>query len=317
MADVLHLKDKGIPLKVDGSIRYVKGATKYTTCADVIKMVLKKTGIKKEYRHLFAIYEVSLNTEKPLPCKSRIVKVIQAWRGEPNRLVLRKSEPLTPVEVKDKRSRWNLKKKSTQHISETRKLPDIETLTSLVEMVDKHKNRVQQDARPNIGQRELFVDSTSDSDSSMDEFLSKLDHSKINGLINFFAAIATKKHRRQTYRRSNSGSTNEYADSSDSSPVRPRRRKVKCSAAKKTKSRSSRSRMMESADVHPNKRHAVQMVNFGFIDVEPRSQDRVYSLSEGHSSDEQTTAVRPRSAKIVYSSQTTHTSQERNVFCPR
>ncbi|XP_045176400.2 uncharacterized protein LOC123536949 [Mercenaria mercenaria] len=302
MADVQHLKNKGIPLKVDGSIRYVRGATKYTTCGDVIKMVLKKTGVKKEYRHLFAIYEVSFDAEKALPCKSRIVKVVESWRGEPNKLVLRKSEPLTPVLLDEKKHKWNLKTKSRQQKPETRKLPDLQTLTSLSDMVDRHRGQMRKGSCSDDSSVERFVDSTSDSDSSMDELLSKLDHSKIAGLLNFFAAMAAKKYRRNSYRRSNSGSTHESADSSDSSPVRPRRRKIKSSrqslAKKTTKSRNCRSRMRASADMHPNKMHAVKRVNFGFIDVEPRSQDRVYSLSDVRTAEEETTTTRPQSTRI-------------------
>lgn len=303
MADVQNLKDKGIPLKIDGSTRFVKGATKYTTCGDVIKMVLKKTGVKKEYRHLFTIYEVTRDEEKALPCKSRIMKVMESWKGEPNKFVLRKSDPLTPPTLNEKKKRWNLGKRSKEEMPEIRKHQDpyAQTLQSLVEMVDRRKGqRLTASGSENM-QAEDFADSTSDSDSSIDEFLSKLDHSKMAGLLNFFVAMAKKKQKRESRcSRSSSSSTQDSDDSSDVSPVKPRRRKIKKTRhlLKKPKYGNSRSRIRESADIHPKKIHAVQMINFGFIDAEPRVQDRVYSVSDVRSVEEHEIRSRSNSNRI-------------------
>lgn len=292
MDDVKHLKDKGIPLKIDGCTRFVKGATKYTTCGDVIKMVLKKTGVRKEYRHLFSIYEVSYDVEKALPCKSRIVKVISTWRGEPHKLVLRKADPLTPLVLNEKTKKWNLKRKSNARAPEVN-TPYIQTLSTLADMIEKRK------ADGCSGISNDIPDSTSDSDSSMDEFLSKLNRSKMVGLINLFAAIAMKKQKRAS-QRTTGRVVNESDDSSDVSPARTKRthRSTKHHSLKERKSEISNSRLKESADMHPKKLHAIHRVNFGFIDVEPRSQDRVYSLSDVCPIDEHKDKMRSNSNSV-------------------
>lgn len=299
MDDVKHLKDKGIPLKIDGCTRFVKGATKYTTCGDVIKMVLKKTGVRKEYRHLFSIYEVSNDVEKALPCKSRIVKVVGTWRGQPHKLVLRKTDPLTPLVLNEKTKKWNLKRKSKSCAPEVNKLrePYIQTLTTIAEMIGKRKEQHTTDGCSGISN--TIPDSTSDSDSSMDEFLSKFDRSKMVGLFNFFAAIAMKKQRRAS-QRSTARTVHESDDSSDVSPVRTKRthRSTKHHPLEQMKAQISKSRMKESADMHPNKLHAIHRVNFGFIDVEPRSHDRVYSLADVCPTEEHKAKMRSNSNSV-------------------
>ena len=91
MADVRKGKDIPIPLKIDGALRFVTGATKYTTFSDVVKMVLKKTGISKDYRHLFSMVEVTKDGEHCMCGKDRVLRRIKEWGDEPNKFVLRKN----------------------------------------------------------------------------------------------------------------------------------------------------------------------------------------------------------------------------------
>lgn len=268
MAEVQHLKDKGIPLRIDGSTRYVRGATKYTTCGDVIKMVLKKTGIGKEYRHLFAIYEVSLQEEKLIPCKSRILKVIESWAGATYKLVLRKTEPIDSVpniELPDsKKSKVKNAKPKTQP-GQTQDAY-MKTLVSLAKFVEKQKSKLE------ANQSEDTANTSTDSDSSIDDFLSSLDKSKMAGFVHFFAAMAGGKKKKACVQPRIRQHTSDSDDSSEVSPkYRGRHRK-----GRQQTRMSRRPRKTAVGDVHPNKMHKVERINFGFIDVEPTSRDQVY-----------------------------------------
>lgn len=276
MVDVQHLKDKGIPIRIDGSTRYVKGATKYTTCSDVIKMVLKKTGIGKEYRHLFAIFEVSLHEEKQIPCKSRIVKVIEAWGGAQNKLVLRKTEPLVSSNAECMETKVKSKgKKSKSPVHSSTQDSYLQTLVSLAKFVEKQKNILESNRQMTSSE-----DSTSDSDSSMDEFLSNLDRSKMAGFVHFFAAMAGGKPKRAAARSRTRTHVSDTDDSSEHSPGFSRKHQWRNRPVRKSRQPTKPARKLKksSADgIHPNKIHKVERINFGFIDVEPNSRDQVYT----------------------------------------
>lgn len=277
MAEVQHLKDKGIPLKIDGSTRYVRGATKYTTCADVIKMVLKRTGIGKEYRHLFGIYEVSLFDEKQIPCKTRILKVIESWRGVPNKLVLRRTEPMASVanaESQEPRKSKLGKKKVKSPLRAQTEDSYMKTLISLARFVEKQKNKLE------VNHVAGYEDSTTDSDSSMDEFLSSLDRSKMAGFVHFFAAMAGGKHRKS---RAHARAKPQTSDSDESNDISPSvSKKLHWKRRKEVNRRQQlaqrrKTRKAAADDVHPNKIHRVERVNFGFVDVEPVCRDQIYN----------------------------------------
>ncbi|KAL4225340.1 Ras association (RalGDS AF-6) domain (N-terminal) member [Mactra antiquata] len=279
MTDVQNHKDGDIPLKVDGVTRYVKGVTKYTTCGDVIKMVLKKTGIKKEYRHLFAIYEVSRDTEKALPCKTRILKEFKAWRGQQKWFVLRKSDPLTPLTLTEKTKKWNLKKKSKREpeVRERRNLFSEAFSSSLNKMKNQGQDKSVSDC---VMKPASSLTSSSESDSSMDEFLSNLDHSKMAGLLNFFVAMTNKTQQNQNHNKRDSASSLESnASSSDSRATQTINRRSH-RRIRRAKRRSTKNLVATASDLHPSKMHAVKRVNFGFIDAEPRAYDNLYSRSD-------------------------------------
>ena len=278
------LKDRGIPLRIDGVTRFVKGASKYTTVNDVIKMVLKKTGIGKEYRHLFAIYEVSLVGEKLLPPKDRILKLIASWNDAPNKLILRRVEPLATVQDnnKDKKQKTKLERirQESTRINPVQKAEDqyMKTLVSLANFVERQKQKFTENVEPHAA-----PDSSSESDESVDEFLSNLDHSKVTGFVQFFAAMAGGAKSKKA-RKKNLKETSSESDDADNRVVFRRRRPVRRnrSSLRATKVQEQRHIQRQNMkkttmDVHPNKMHRIERVNFGFIDVEPSSRDHVYA----------------------------------------
>ncbi|KAH3870739.1 uncharacterized protein LOC127868332 [Dreissena polymorpha] len=281
MVDVQHMKDKGIPLRIDGSTRYVKGATKYTTCADVIKMVLKKTGIGKEYRHLFCIFENSLTGEKLVPRNERMLKLVQSWNGGPNKLVMRRVEPLATVENPEIASKPKTKtlfsKNKTEHVVKAGKKEDpyMRTLISLAYFVEKQKAKLGEPATERC-------ESSSESDSSMEDFLSNLDRTKMAGLVHFFAAMAGAKKKSCTKLAPRKSS--ESDESGEPMVSLPKRRNSKRRSKNHLRSKRQHKRHKNApteitGDIHPNKMHRIDRVNFGFIDVEPCSRDLLYSRS--------------------------------------
>jgi hypothetical protein len=70
-----------VPININGTHMIVKGVSKYTTCSDVIKMVLKKVNIGRENgsSEAFGIFEYAHGTERLLSGKSRLLKVMRSW----------------------------------------------------------------------------------------------------------------------------------------------------------------------------------------------------------------------------------------------
>ena len=235
MADAKTLKDLGIPLRIDGATRFVKGATKYTTCGDVIKMVLKKTGIQKEYRRLFSIYEVTQNGERVLTCKTRILGEMKKWNDNNNRFVLRKTDPIgqrQKLPVKDP----VCKKKVVRLVS-----------------TDKH----------------IKVESSSSesSDTSFEEFLSKVDRTKLLTFMKFFKVMTTSEENKATTNQRESSPKVASVKSKQQSGTKMRQQKV---APIRQGRKSKQPRQTRSSnnliDRHPNK---IYRVDYGYVDRIP------------------------------------------------
>jgi len=93
MAETRRRQYVEVPLTIGDSIRYIKGVTKYTTCGDVVKMVLRKLDDGKENcgNEAYGIFESSRGIERPIPAKSRLLKVVRSWgTGNDYELVFRK-----------------------------------------------------------------------------------------------------------------------------------------------------------------------------------------------------------------------------------
>ncbi|XP_052799408.1 uncharacterized protein LOC128231023 [Mya arenaria] len=272
MSEVHGMKDRGIPLRVEGGTRYVKGATKYTTVSDVIKMVLKKTGIGKEYRHLFAIFEISLHGETMVPYKQRILKLIESWHGGPNKLAMRRVDPMATVTGSDTDSypsrKLDMIRKKSDNKPRVEKEEDtyMKTLVSLANFVEKEKERLNGNGDHTVGSG-----NSSESDSSLGDMGSILDQSKIAGIVHFFSAMARAKPKKERLQRDAEGHDKASRNR------RPNREKSR-QPAKQNRMRTNQAHLPRGLwkDVHPNKMYKIERVNFGFIDVEPSSRDRVY-----------------------------------------
>lgn len=180
MAESRKKKSKEIPLKFGNNIRYIKGVTKYTTCTDVIKMVLRKMDDGKENGgpEAFGIYESSRGIERLLPGKSRLLKVVRSWGMDNNyEFVFRKVNP-----------GFSLPKLSE---SKRRKL-----ITRRRDLISKPCASTQRCSsskysHPNEFVKELYFNE--DSDSSMEEFMSNVHQENMEGILNFCGNVANSQ----------------------------------------------------------------------------------------------------------------------------
>ncbi|XP_045175484.2 uncharacterized protein LOC123536391 [Mercenaria mercenaria] len=175
-----------VPMKIDGNLKYVKGVSKYTTCGDVIKMVLKKTEEGKENGtpEAFGIYESSRGIERLLPAKSRVLKVMRSWGMDADyEFIFRK---VNTAFVAPKMSEAK-RRKLTNRQRSTNKYENVEKLAGLVH---SHKTRLNKHDADNEFVKEIYFN---DSDSSMDEFISHVDKSNMKGFLNFCGAVSAEE----------------------------------------------------------------------------------------------------------------------------
>ena len=82
-------------VQFNGQLILVPGVTRFTTCDDVIEMMLYRTA---EDRQFFSLYELCFGVERKLYGKASILKVIRSWGIDKKKfaLLLRKTEYVTP-----------------------------------------------------------------------------------------------------------------------------------------------------------------------------------------------------------------------------
>ena len=93
-----------VPVHFDGNVLLVKNVTKYTTCSDVVHMLLLKSGLSVERISSYALFEATGDLERMLSGRTRVIKTLRSWGCEKDsfRFVLKKDRgrramPITPV----------------------------------------------------------------------------------------------------------------------------------------------------------------------------------------------------------------------------
>ena len=77
-----------LDILVDGKRKRLRGVTKYTTCDDVIKMVIKKTIQPHGEKPMYAVFESFNGEERQLSKKDRIIKVLRSWGSDSEKIVI-------------------------------------------------------------------------------------------------------------------------------------------------------------------------------------------------------------------------------------
>ena len=193
--------DRDIPIKIEGVTRFIKNVTKCTTCADVIKMILKKLNIGKENLPYYAIFESANGVDRPLAGKTSILKTVRSWGSDSSyRLVMRKSAPAVtyiPRLSESKRQKLSQWSKSSSTSSDSEEIDKEKGLATLKESVKRQRRKLNS---YRISDRELsrqlFSDDYSDDSDSMDEFMSKVDSNKLNDFWDFCNAVTESEIKR-------------------------------------------------------------------------------------------------------------------------
>ena len=96
---------QNVPVYFDGKVLLVKNVTKYTTCSDVVHMLVLKSGISIERNSSYNLFEGTGDLERMLSGRTRIIKTLRSWGCEKGnfRFVLRKIEEDKTCLLKDQR----------------------------------------------------------------------------------------------------------------------------------------------------------------------------------------------------------------------
>ena len=83
-----------VPVHFDGNVLLVKNVTKYTTCSDVVHMLLIKSGLSVERISSYALFEATGGLERMLSGRTRVIKTLRSWGCEKDsfRFVLKRIE---------------------------------------------------------------------------------------------------------------------------------------------------------------------------------------------------------------------------------
>ena len=65
-----------------GAVLLVKNVTKYTTCSDVVHMLLLKSGLSVDQISSYALFETTGDLERMLSGRTRIMKTLRSWGCE-------------------------------------------------------------------------------------------------------------------------------------------------------------------------------------------------------------------------------------------
>ena len=83
-----------VPVHFDGTVWLVKNVTKYTTCSDVVHMLLLKSGLSVDRISFYTLFETTGDLERMLSGRTRIMRTLRSWGCEKDnfRCVLGKIE---------------------------------------------------------------------------------------------------------------------------------------------------------------------------------------------------------------------------------
>ena len=199
MSNEKRRKVKEIVLKIGGRNKTIQGITEHTTCGDIVKMVLRKSDSSKENTCAYAIFETGSKSERMLSEKAKVLKTMRSWGTDSSVHFSLKAARAAGKIFKAKQN--NLKKieRARNHDNNDAKM---ENAAKLAHFVQSQKTRLQR-CQPNSHVTELYCN---DGESSIDEFISNVDHTKMAGFLNFCGSVTANEIVRLTGMATNSKS---------------------------------------------------------------------------------------------------------------
>ena len=188
------MSDKGrrkerreITLKIGEKSKTIQGVTEYTTCSDIIKMVLRKSDSTKETELAYAIFESGSKCERMLSDQTRILKTMRSWGADNSyQLSLKAARVAGRIfRAKQEKVRRFGKLKGSVNVNS-----NIESAAKLAEFVQSQKSRLHR--RPSRNQvTEIYCND--EGETSLDEFISNVDQTKMAGFLDFCGAVTANE----------------------------------------------------------------------------------------------------------------------------
>ena len=186
MSNDRRRKAREIELKIGGRNKTVQAITEHTTCADIVKMVLRKTDTGKENAYAYAIFETCNKSERMLSEKTKLLKTMRSWGTDGSYHFSLKAARAAGKIFKAKLDKVRKTEKQCNTVNDIGK---IENAAKLAHFVQSQKTRLQK-CQPKSHVTELYCN---DANSSIDEFIANVDHTKMAGFLNFCGTVTANE----------------------------------------------------------------------------------------------------------------------------
>ena len=197
-------KVKDVVLKIGDKNKTIRGVTDHTTCGDVIKMMLRKIDHNKQNEYSYAIFECGNESERMLSDKTKVLKTMRSWGSGNSKHFSMKAAHQANKIFKAKQEKTKTGDKLLNNLDKTR---NIENATKLAHLVQSQKTRLQRQ-RSNNHMTEIYRD---DGDTSISEFISNVDQTKMAGFLDFCGTVSANELDRLSGITNNS-KANKHAD---------------------------------------------------------------------------------------------------------
>ena len=184
MSNERRRKVKDIVLKIGDRNKTVQGVTEQTTCCDVIKIVLRKMENAKENAYSYAVFECGNDSERMLSDKTKVLKTMRSWGSDNSyHFSLKSARRASKIFKQDKSRKTH---KVTNNLNVTSR---IESAAKLAHFVQSQQARLQRRQSTNHV-TEIYCN---DGETSIDEFLSNIDTTKMAGFLNFCGTVTANE----------------------------------------------------------------------------------------------------------------------------
>ena len=160
--------------------------TDKTTCGDVIKMVMRKFNYDKENTHSYAIFECGNGSVRMLSDKTKVLKTMRSWGSGNSQFFSLKTAPKADRAYKAKQDKTRKTESERNNLDVTSKT---ESAAKLAQFVQSQKSRLQRcQSRSHV--TEIHPDHR---ETSVDEFISNVDQTKMAGFLNFCGSVTANE----------------------------------------------------------------------------------------------------------------------------
>ena len=178
---------KEITLRIGEKSKTIRGITEHTTCSDIIKMVLRKSDSTKESELAYAVFESGNKCERMLSDQTRILKTMRSWGADNSYHFSLKAARVADRIFRAKQEKLRKVSKSKSYGTLNGK---IENAAKLAEFVQSQKTRLH---RRHARNQMTEIYCNDEGETSLDEFISNVDQTRMAGFLNFCGAVTANE----------------------------------------------------------------------------------------------------------------------------